>query len=246
MSEDYYYLKDIVFALRNEYLRIQSELDKLEGVIIPTNPKYLNGRFTINNDGGYDNNHILITLYERQRKISSILKSISGYIDQDEHKKKIRLNDKLCNPLKDIEPLSMGTKSSLLTLLSDPFISDTPSTELLCYPYLAHFDLGPNHIKVLSRMITGNPGFLFMYDAFDDNISFITREYHSQELLNSILHIRINRDIISSYHQEIIDKSPTLGKEVVIASPIRRRISNFGGNTLSIQETEKQIILQKK
>lgn len=226
MNKDYYTLKEIVFGLRNEQLRIIEKLIELEKYVnISDNSKCKSFKLTINNTKElgykflYQTNNLLEKIFlfisgEYREAVKGV--ALPGIVRKDENGKYI-FGDKITINNENQESFDMKVDE----LLKDEFIQNIFHNFRVNEMSLNE----TSHVPILSLKydstiyFNANPPLSnkakyerIKYSA-RENLMYILNDNHNiLELLSS----KIPRNLIPEYYQNIIDTNDNAKKDILI------------------------------
>lgn len=218
---EYYTLKQYLLALRDEYKKLEIEVQKLSKYVY-FNKRNINNtefRFIYNPKMTKINNNLYfytILCYVENKKnkvkenINSILNFISGFninskiiyqsyydINENKFKKYRDSNGAYITDQETLKKKAMDILHSkeIKTLSDKCYIDDTEDLDLF-------LDVSPISIKFFKKC-----NVLFNYHLYDDTISFSKDFKVNSENINKIFNIKIKKDKISNKQKECIEKN---------------------------------------
>lgn len=254
---DYYTLKEVIFGLRDEQLRIANLLDKL------------NSKLEINNDIQYkksgftftQNNSLIFYLEEKNTLIKKILYALTlqfkkvnnGNVCYESLRTlgngKYKIGGiggmKVC--VKDGEQDSFNKIIS--DILKDKFVgcSNLQINDMKLKDYHKHLQINP--IRTKYNSLLDNKIDLISFNGKNDEVQIVNRKIIndgncSKKAMDEILKIKFFRNDFPVYIQQIIDKniSKIQSKEIVLMTS---RICKES-ETFAIDEQPNSFVLMKK
>ena len=251
---DYYTLKEIVFGLRKEQLRIAKKLRLLESkVTIYNDEKYKGSRFDFDLVKG--NVKLIYRLHEKYGLLDNLLNVITfrfkNIFDGKNYVEELR---KLDNGDYKIGGLG-GLKATIFSdeqdsfneiideLLKDDFVNN------VSLRYMGDFKSNYDKTLFLNPITSfcvskGNDSNGLFYGASKDDIVLLktSRGKTYQDVINDILEVKFPRKLFSEYIQFIIDNSDEAKKDVIIQENGRKGINDFYIN----DERDAFVLVKKK
>jgi len=236
---DYYTLKEIVFGLRKEQLRIAKKLRLLESkVTVYNDKKYNSSRF----DFDLVNNNVKLVyhLHEKYGLLGNLLnvvmfrfKNIFEGKEYVEELRKLEDGDYKIGGLGGLKATVFSDEQNDFNeivdeLLKDEFVNNVSLryTSDLKSNFDKTFWLSPTNSFCINRK--DNATSLF-YDAKGDNgvVFQFSPKRNLQDVINEMLKVKFPRKLFSEYIQFIIDNSEETKKDVIIQDNKRKGINEF-------------------
>lgn len=226
---DYYTLKEIVFGLRKEQLRIAKKLRLLESkVMVYNDEKYKGSKF----DFDYVKNNVKLVyrLHEKYGLLDNLLnvitfrfKNISNGKNYVEELRKLENGDYKIGGLGGLKATIFKDEQNDFNGIVDEILKDE-FVNNVSLRYMG--DMKSNYAKTLFlnpvdgfcvSKGTGSNG-LFYGASRDDTILLKTSspKRNLQDVINEILEVKFPRKLFSEYIQYIIDNNDDIKKDVII------------------------------
>ena len=246
MNKDSYTLKDILFGLRYEYLKLWEQLNELNKYILMDENNIDNVYFHLIHSYPEDEVRMLCTIYDRKNKIEKMLEKI-----------KIQLGI-----YPNYKVSYVDNKDGFYNILDYPFIVDNSKIDEFTQDIYDIFnsEFGSNIKFIHSGIGYDNLPFLSVHPGY---ISFYLNGYASLEYnphkgdyvhmygykngitndkIDTILNIDFPKKIFPEYYQCLIESYSSTNKECAIIGDIKhhKKID------LEIIDEPKKMILRKK
>lgn len=257
MENKYYYTyKEILFGLRHEYLKVQQELEKLKPYTHVNEfleKKLLDFYFELSQCSFEKNPEVYCHFIPKQsylkKKMNKIRAHLTGnfpiwcskvlsdnnnrYYMEQQHFPIQVCDYEYCEEFDEI----------LQKILNSDFAHSIYSkcdTNFLGKSY--HLEIKPSNINLFGTInvmdLDSSCDYILCYDNI--YISHHSKNL-SQDFINETLNVQFSKQMIPSYHQNIIDDSNVSAKKIRIADDV----SNLTMVDFSIEEDEKEIVLRK-
>lgn len=251
---DYYTLKEMVFGLRKEQLRIAKKLRLLESkVTVYNDKKYNSSRFDF--DLVNNNVKLIYHLHEKYGLLDNLLnvmtfrfKNFFEGKDYVEELRKLESGDYKIGGLGGLKATIFSDEQASFNGIVDELLKDEFVNNALLY-YTSDFK--SNYDKTLLLKPTcsfcinrkDNATSLF-YDAKGDNgvIFQFSPKRNLRDVVNDIMEVRFPRKLFSEYIQFIIDNSDEAKKDVIVQENGRKGINDFYIN----DERDAFVLVKKK
>ena len=252
--KDYYTLKEIVFGLRKEQLRIAKKLKLLESKLAMYNDEKYNGsRFDC--DLVNNNVKLIYHLHEKYGLLENLLnvvtfrfKNIFNGKDYIEELRKLENGDYKIGGLGGLKATVFSDEQDDFNgivdeLLKDEFVNNASLR------YMGDFKCNYDKTLFLNPITSfcvskGNDSNGLFYGASKDDIVLLktSRGNTYQDVVNDILEVRFPRKLFSEYIQFIIDNSDEAKKDVIVQENGRKGINDFYIN----DERDAFVLVKKK
>lgn len=255
-NKDYYTFKEILFGLRHEYLKVQQELEKLKPyahVNESLEKKILDFYFELSQCRFEKKPEVYCHFVPKQSYLKKKINRIKAFLTGD---MPIWYSQVLCDNnnryyMKQ-QPFPIHVcdyeyceefDEMLQKILNSDFAHSIYSkcdTKFLGKSY--HLEIQPSNINLFGTINVMNMDSSCDYILCYDNINISHHSKNlSQDFINEIFNVQFSKEMIPSYHQNIIDNSNVSDKKVRIVDDI----SDLTMVDFSIEEDEKEIVLRK-
>lgn len=246
MNKDSYTLKDILFGLRYEYLKLWEQLNELNKYILMDENNIDDTFFHLIHSYSKDKVQMLCTIYDRKNKIEKMLERIGCYIG-------------IC-PIHRVS--CVDNMDGIYNIVDYPFIVDSSRISEFSKDVddILNGGFGRNIKFIHSGIGYDNKPFLSVHPGY---ISFYLNGYASlefnphkgnfihmygykkgitREKIETIMNIDFSKEIFPEYYQDLIENSSSFNKEYDIVGNIgySRKID------LEIIDESKKLVLRKK
>lgn len=245
MIKETYTFKEILFGLRNEYLRITSQLNSLQKYLHLKENGFESINFQILKNSDNQEISLMCILIDRQTKLEKLLyrfiKNLGIYPDnQIDYIKELEDDFVFCNyhQLLKVESQKEFTRD-IINIYNDEFIQNMQNTFYgVGYENVPYLSLLPHSIYISEANHLA-----IDYDLTKGDYLHINSIHHkiSNELIEASFNMTIPKRRIPEYYQNIIESSETKDNQIDIIGDI----NGFQTVNLKIIEEPKKLILKK-
>lgn len=200
-KKDYYLFKDLLVAVRKEYLKNQMELDLLKSFVIADSKKIEMYCFSVSNEN-------LILKYKRQKGILELVKRKMECITGIERYMRFSKGQNKCQiPQKFFSDFSIDNMSLFLEQADKIYTSDFMKNVILDKQYfessLMDLSISHNYLNLMNEY----GGDSITYNPQSDKIIFnIENRKYLKDSICKLLNQKIPSEILSDYHLNVLEK----------------------------------------
>ena len=257
-----YELKDVIFGLRTEYLKLQDMLDEIRSMVELPDPRD-SIDFQCYKDTKKNIIDLKLNILRKQSAIVKILQSIGRNVTNTDLEKRYPIH-KLPNGGE--HGLIIGDKKNIIIpegnendlfleadrVLSSKLVNDTPTTiniygeleQIKTRREISIFPIGINvHGWEKNGSYGNTPSEFLGYHADKDELNYSAyRDLAATPSLEDLLHLQIGENALTHYQKEVIERSNIRNREVIL-EPELYLVEN---TTYNIDDSQKDIILTRK